>query len=84
MDAQRMISTTRTAIISLTFAMLLAACKSAPLATDDASLNAKVTSSLAADQNLKGQSIQASVDTSMRSPLRLMAIRERVSSELPL
>ncbi len=58
-----MISTTRTAIISLTFAMLLAACKSAPLATDDASLNAKVTSSLAADQNLKGQSIQATVSS---------------------
>jgi len=61
MDAHRIFSTPRTAVISLSFAMLLAGCKSAPPATDDASLNAKVASSLAADQNLSGQAIQASV-----------------------
>jgi len=63
MKTHRMISTTRTAIISLSLAVLLAACKKAPLATDDAGLNAKVTSALAADQNLSGQLIQASVSS---------------------
>ena len=43
--------------------LLLAGCKSTPPATDDASLNAKVASSLAADQNLGGQAIQASVSS---------------------
>jgi hypothetical protein len=43
--------------------MLLSGCKSNSPATDDASLNAKVTSSLAADQNLNGQTIQASVSS---------------------
>jgi len=63
MDAHRVYSATRTAIISLSFAMLLSGCKSNSPATDDASLNAKVTSSLAADQNLNGQTIQASVSS---------------------
>ena len=63
MDATRNFPTLRTAVISLSFAMLLAGCKSKPPATDDASLNAKVASSLAADQNLSGQAIQASVST---------------------
>jgi hypothetical protein len=58
-----MFSAPRTAVISLSFAMLLAGCKSTPPATDDASLNAKVASSLAADQNLSGQAIQASVSS---------------------
>jgi hypothetical protein len=63
MDAHRIFVTTRTAVISLSFAMLLAGCKSTPPATDDASLNAKVASSLAADRNLSGQAIQASVSS---------------------
>lgn len=61
MDAYRFYSSTRSAVISLSLAMLLAGCKSAPPAADDASLNAKVASTLAADQNLNGQTIQASV-----------------------
>jgi len=63
MDAHRLSSTPRTAVVSLTFAMLLAGCKSTPPATDDASLTAKVTSSLETDQNLSGQTIQASVSS---------------------
>jgi hypothetical protein len=63
MDAHRMFSAPHTAIISITIALLLAGCKSTPSATDDASLNAKVASSLAADQNLSGQAIQASVSS---------------------
>jgi hypothetical protein len=61
MDAYRFYSSTRSAVISLSLAMLLAGCKSAPPAADDASLNAKVAGTLAADQNLNGQTIQASV-----------------------
>jgi hypothetical protein len=56
-----MFSATRCAVIAGSIAMLLAGCKSTPPATDDASLNAKVASTLAADQNLNGQTIQASV-----------------------
>ncbi len=60
MNAHRMIHTTRTAVVAFSFAMLLAGCKGPTTAPDDASLNAKVTSTLAADQNLSGQTIQAS------------------------
>ncbi len=63
MDAYRIFATPRTAVISLSIALLLAGCKSTPPATDDASLNAKVASSLAADRNLSGQAIQASVSS---------------------
>jgi len=63
MDAHRRFATPRAAVISLSIAMLLAGCKSTPPATDDASLNAKVASSLAADRNLSGQAIQASVSS---------------------
>jgi hypothetical protein len=58
-----MFSTARTAVISIAIVLLMAGCKSKPVATDDASLTAKVTSSLAADQNLSGQTIQASVSS---------------------
>ena len=61
MDAHRISPTPRTAVISLTIAMLLAGCKATPSASDDTSLNTKVASTLAADQNLSGQTIQASV-----------------------
>jgi outer membrane biosynthesis protein TonB len=60
MDAHRFFPSTRNAVFALLLAMLLAGCKSTPPATDDASLNAKVASTLAADQNLNGQTIQAS------------------------
>ena len=60
MDARRMYSTARGTFVSLSLIMFLAGCKSTPPATDDASLNAKVASTLAADQNLNGQTIQAS------------------------
>lgn len=56
-----MLSTTRAAVISIAFALLMAGCKSKPAVIDDASLAATVTSSLAADQNLGGQTIQATV-----------------------
>jgi len=49
------------AVIAGSLAMLLAGCKSKPAATGDASLNAQVQSQLSADQNLSGQTIQASV-----------------------
>jgi hypothetical protein len=52
----------RTAIILLTVALTLAGCKSKPAATlDDANINMQVQAKLFADQNLSGQSIQATV-----------------------
>lgn len=60
MDAHQIITTTRTAIIAGSLALLLAGCKSKP-ATDDASLTAQVQGKLASDQNLSGQPIQATV-----------------------
>jgi hypothetical protein len=61
MDARRIYSAARSIVIAGSLAMLLAGCKSKPAATDDASLNAQVQSRLSADQNLSGQTIQASV-----------------------
>jgi hypothetical protein len=70
MDAYKDHSATRSAagfshslvVLSLSLALMVVGCKSKPAAaTDDASLNAKVASSLAADQNLSGQAIQTSV-----------------------
>jgi BON domain len=49
------------AALALSLAMVLAGCKDKPAATDDASLNSQVQSALSGDQNLGGQSIQASV-----------------------
>jgi hypothetical protein len=54
------ISPPRTALISLAFAFALAGCKSKP-ATDDANVNMQVQARLFSDQNLNGQSIQATV-----------------------
>ena len=61
MDARRMYFAACSAVIAGSVAMLLAGCKSKPAATDDTSLNAQVQSRLSADQNLSGQTIQASV-----------------------
>ncbi len=61
MDARRTYTAIRSAVIAGSIAMLLAGCKSKPPATDDASLNAQVQGRLSADQNLSGQTIQASV-----------------------
>ncbi|MGA1981335.1 MAG: BON domain-containing protein [Acidobacteriaceae bacterium] len=57
MDAHK--TSARSPILLLSLALLLAGCKSA--APDDATLNSQVQSRLASDQNLGGQSIQASV-----------------------
>jgi outer membrane biosynthesis protein TonB len=62
MNADRTLSAARTAIISLSLALAFAGCKSAtPAAPDDTTLNMQVQAKLFADQNLGGQSIQASV-----------------------
>lgn len=61
MNADKTFSAARIAIVSLSFAMALAGCKGTAPATDDASLNTQVQARLFADQNLSGQSIQASV-----------------------
>ena len=61
MDGRRTYTAIRSAVIAGSIAMLLAGCKSKPPATDDASLNAQVQGRLSADQNLSGQTIQASV-----------------------
>ncbi|MGA2437459.1 MAG: BON domain-containing protein [Acidobacteriaceae bacterium] len=61
MDHHWIVSGARSAVITLSLAMLLAGCKSTPPSTDDSSLNAQVQSRLSADQNLGGQTIQASV-----------------------
>lgn len=61
MDANRPNCIARTAAVSLSLALLLAGCKSKPATTNDASLNTQVQNQLASDQNLGGQSIQASV-----------------------
>lgn len=63
MDAHRMFSTARAAAISIALTLSMAGCKSKPAVIDDASLAATVTSSLAADQNLNGQTIQATVSS---------------------
>jgi outer membrane biosynthesis protein TonB len=62
MNADRILSTARAVVTSLSLAIVLAGCKSAtPAATDDAALNMQVQAKLFADQNLSGQSIQTSV-----------------------
>lgn len=61
MNAERIFSTARTAIVSLSLAAAFAGCKSAAPVADDASLNTQVQAKLFADQNLSGQPIQASV-----------------------
>jgi outer membrane biosynthesis protein TonB len=61
MNAQTIFSTPRTASIALSLALLLAGCKTAPPATDDASLNTAIQNRLISDPNLSGQSVQASV-----------------------
>ena len=57
MDAHK--TSTRTPILLLSLAFILAGCKSA--APDDATLNTQVQSRLFSDQNLTGQAIQTSV-----------------------
>ena len=61
MDARWIYSSVRSAVIAGSLAMLVAGCKSKPAAMDDASLNTQVENRLSADQNLSGQTIQASV-----------------------
>jgi BON domain len=61
MHANWIRSTSRTAIISLSFAAALAGCKSAAPAANDATLNTQVQAKLFADQSLSGQPIQTSV-----------------------
>jgi hypothetical protein len=61
MDAHRVLSAARSAMIAGSLAMLLAGCKSTLPATDDASLNTQVQARLSSDQNLSGQPIQATV-----------------------
>jgi hypothetical protein len=51
----------RSALLSLSLVLLVSGCKKTAPATDDATLVGKVASTLAADQNLNGQSIQSSV-----------------------
>ena len=51
----------RAAILTLSIVIAFAGCKTKPAATDDASLNTQVQTALSGDQNLGGQSIQASV-----------------------
>ena len=61
MSKNRISSTIRAGIIAFTVAAVLAGCKSKAPATDDASLSQQVQSKVAADQNLSGQPIQATV-----------------------
>ncbi len=61
MNTHGVFSVVRTAVVSLSLAVLLAGCKSKPSTANDASLNVQVQSQLSADQNLSGQPIQASV-----------------------
>jgi BON domain len=60
MDAHTIFATPRTAVLALSLVLALGGCKSKP-ATDDATLNSQVQTALSSDQNLDGQTIQASV-----------------------
>jgi hypothetical protein len=60
MNPDRILSATRTAIVSISIAIALAGCNAKPAATDDASVNTQVQAKLFSDQNLSGQAIQAS------------------------
>ena len=53
--------TPRAAAFAFSLALALAGCKSQPATPDDATLNSQVQTSLASDQNLSGQAIQATV-----------------------
>ena len=61
MNADKTFSAARITIASLALALVVAGCKGAAPATDDATLNTQVQARLFADQNLSGQAIQASV-----------------------
>jgi hypothetical protein len=61
MNANRILSSASTTLISLSVALALAGCNNKPAAPDDATLNTQVQARLFADQNLSGQSIQTSV-----------------------
>jgi BON domain len=63
MTVQASLASKRTAVISFAIALAVAGCKSKPAgpATDDASVNMQVQARLFSDQNLGGQSIQATV-----------------------
>jgi len=61
MDAPKILSSARTGLVAFCLAIALAGCNGKPAATGDASLNSQVQGRLASDQNLSGQSIQASV-----------------------
>jgi hypothetical protein len=61
MDAHNIYSAARVAVITSALALLLTGCKGKPAASNDASLTKQVQSQLSSDQNLSGQTIQASV-----------------------
>ena len=60
MDAHDILIKPRSAVVALSLAIVLAGCKSTPPPVNDTGLAAQVQSSLTADQNLTGQTIQAS------------------------
>jgi hypothetical protein len=59
MDTRNLFTTTRSLVLGLSLAVVLAGCKSQPPA-DDAGLAAQVQARITSDQNLTGQTIQAS------------------------
>ncbi len=61
MHVRTIFTAPRTAVLALSLSLVLSGCKSHPAPTDDASLNTRVQTALSSDQNLGGQSIQASV-----------------------
>ena len=61
MNADKTISAARITIVSLSLALVLAGCKGTTPAANDATLTTQVQARLFADQNLSGQTIQASV-----------------------
>jgi hypothetical protein len=60
-NKQSIFSQPRIVLLSLSFAVTLAGCKSKTAAPDDATLNSQVQSRFFSDQNLIGQSIQTTV-----------------------
>jgi hypothetical protein len=61
MNADRFLSNTSLATISLTAALILGGCHNAAPAPDDVTLNTQVQSRLFSDQSLSGQAIQTAV-----------------------
>ena len=61
MNADRISTVARAAMLPLTIALIMAGCKSTQPAADDSTLTTQVQAKLFTDQNLAGQAIQASV-----------------------